>query len=71
LVGDLIKVGLRVVDPNYYWYGYPWHDDVDRPEGENTLCWIIRFEQAKRPGHFFEVWIDASSSDIVGGMQCR
>lgn len=70
-VGDLLQMKLEVRDPNYYWYGYPWEGEVNKPEGENTLCWIIRFEQAKRPGHWFEVWVDADSGDVVGGMQCR
>jgi len=35
------------------------------------LCWIIRFEQAYRPGHFFEVWIDAYTSEVIGGTQCK
>ncbi len=70
-VGDLLQVKLEVKDPNYYWYGYPWEGEVDRPEGESTLCWIIRFEKAMRPGHLFEVWVDADSLDVVGGMQCR
>ena len=70
-VGDLLQVKLEVRDPNYYWYGYPWEGEVDRPEGESTLCWIITFEQAKHPGHWFEVWVDAESGDVVGGMQCR
>ena len=69
-VGDLLWVKLEVRDPNYYWH-YLWGEEVDGPWGENTLCWIITFEQAKRPGHLFEVWVDADSLDIVGGMQCR
>lgn len=70
-VGDLLQVKLEMRNPNYYWYGYPWEVEVDRPEGESTLCWIIRFEQAKRPGHWFEVWVDADPLDVVGGMQCK
>lgn len=90
-VGDLLQVKLESEGPNYYWYGYPWEEEVDRPvasiqppdyiyyvsEGRGLihepliLCWIIRFEQAKRPGHWFEVWVDADSGDVVGGMQCK
>jgi hypothetical protein len=43
-----------------------------KPSAEEfRLCWVIRFEQAKRPGHFFEVWIDASTSKIIGMTECR
>lgn len=69
-VGDLLQVQLEIRDPNYYWH-YLSGEEVDKPDVENTLCWVITFEKAKRPGHFFEVWIDADSEDVVGGMQCR
>lgn len=39
--------------------------------GEPRLCWVIQFEQAQRPGHFFEVWIDLSTGNIIGMQECR
>lgn len=69
-VGDLLQVKLEMGDPNYYWH-YLWGEEVDSPVEENTLCWVIRFEKAKCPGHWSEVWIDADSLDVVGGMQCK
>jgi hypothetical protein len=38
---------------------------------EIRTCWIVRFEQAKRRGHFYEVWLDASEYIVVGGTSCR
>ena len=38
---------------------------------EPEWCWVVRFEQALRPGHWFEVSIDVNTAEVVGGMQCR
>jgi len=38
--------------------------------GEPRLCWVIQFEQPNRPGHYFGVWIDASTSKIIGMDEC-
>jgi len=60
-------------EPNFYW-DIALNSDVewDRPEiREIRPCWVIRFEQAKRPGHFYEVWLDASEYVVVGGTSCR
>jgi hypothetical protein len=38
--------------------------------GEPRLCWVIKFEQASRPNHYFEVWIDANTSKIIGMDEC-
>jgi len=37
---------------------------------EPRLCWVIKYEQAHRPGHYFKVWIDASTSEIIGMDEC-
>ena len=72
-------------EPNFYWDNALESDvewdrlDIwdrmlkwDRPElREIRPCWVIRFEQAKRPGHFYEVWLDASEHIVVGGTSCR
>ena len=43
-----------------------------KPSAEEfRLCWVIQFEQAHRPGHSFGVWIDASTSQIIGMAECR
>ena len=42
-----------------------------KPSAEEfQLCWVIKFEQVNRPGHYFEVWIDASTSQIIGMDEC-
>jgi hypothetical protein len=55
--------------PNLYWHEL---FGLEKPNNlEPLLCRVVRFEQAARPGHFFEVWIDACTGDMVGGTQCR
>lgn len=83
--GKVLFIKLEEVEPNFYWdialgSDVEWDDyevwdrmlKYDRPEiREIRSCWLIRFEQAKRPGHFYEVWLDASEYIVVGGNQCR
>ena len=83
--GRVLFIQHEEKEPNFYWdtalkSDVEWDRlDIwdrmlkwDRPEiRETRLCWVIRFEQAKRPGHFYEVWLDASEYIVVGGNQCR
>ena len=83
--GRVLFIEHEEKEPNFYWdialkSEVEWNRlDVwdrmlkwDRPEiREIRPCWVIRFEQAKRPGHFYEVWLDASEFIVVGGSQCR
>ena len=67
--GKVLFIKLEEREPNFYWdYALKY----ERPDltGLRT-CWVIRFEQKQRPGHFFEVWIDASENIVIGGSQCR
>ncbi len=83
--GRVLFIQHEEKEPNFYW-DIALKSDVewdrldiwdrmlkwDRPEiREIRPCWVIRFEQAKRPGHFYEVWLDASEYIVVGGGQCR
>ncbi len=83
--GKVLFIKNEEKEPNFYW-DIALKSDVewdrldiwdrmlkwDRPEiREIRPCWVIRFEQAKRPGHFYEVWLDASEYIVVGGNQCR
>lgn len=69
MTGRVLSTKLEEVTPNFYWHDLA---ELEKPDVQGSrLCWIIRFEQAYRPGHFFEVWIDAYTGVIVGGMQCR
>jgi hypothetical protein len=83
--GKVLFIQHEEKEPNFYW-DIALKSDVewdrldiwdrmlkwDRPEiREIRPCWVIRFEQAKRPGHFYEVWLDASEYIVVGGNQCR
>ncbi len=83
--GRVLFIEHEEREPNFYW-DIALKSDVewdrldigdrmlkwDRPEiREIRPCWVIRFEQANRPGHFYEVWLDASEYIVVGGMSCR
>ena len=67
--GKVLYIKFEEREPNFYW------DYALKFEGPDLTglrtCWVIRFEQAKRPGHFYEVWLDASEYIVVGGSQCR
>ena len=67
--GKVLYITFEEREPNFYWdYALKY----ERPDLMGLrACWVIRFEQAKRPGHFFEVWLDASEYIVVGGGQCR
>jgi len=83
--GRVLFIKLEEKEPNFYWdivvkSDVEWDRlDIwdrmlkwDRPDiREIRPCWIIRFEQAKRHGHFFEVWLDVSEYIVVGGSSCR
>ena len=67
--GKVLLAKLEEKTPNFYWHDLA---ELEKPDIQGLrLCWIIRFEQAYRPGHFFEVWIDAYSGEVIGGIQCR
>ena len=82
--GKVLFIKYEEREPNFYWdmlnSDVEWdRPDIwdrmlkwDRPEiREIRPCWVIRFEQANRLGHFYEVWLDASEYFVVGGSQCR
>ena len=83
--GRVLFIKHEEKEPNFYW-DIALKSDVewdrldiwdrmlkwDRPEIRETRpCWVIRFEQVRRPGHFYEVWLDASEYIVVGGSQCK
>ncbi|KXA97195.1 hypothetical protein AKJ39_03595 [candidate division MSBL1 archaeon SCGC-AAA259J03] len=71
-VGDLLEAKLSEKVPNDYWYQIIVGDSGESISQKEELdCWVLRFEQAKRPGHWFEVWVDSETGDILGGTQCR
>jgi hypothetical protein len=53
----------------FYWQLAHGLEAPDVPEPE--WCWIVRFEQALRPGHWWEVLIDADTAEVVGRASCR
>jgi hypothetical protein len=65
--GRILSTALEVREPNFYWSTAM---GMEKPNSaEPRLMWIIRFEQANRPGHFFEVWV-AERGMILGGNEC-
>ena len=65
--GRVLSTALEVREPNFYWNTAM---GVGKPDtAESRLMWIIRFEQANRLGHFFEVWV-AEGGMILGGNEC-
>ena len=67
--GNVLFTKLEERTPNFYWHDLA---GLERPEIQGLrLCWVVRFEQEYRPGHFFEVWVDACTGDVVGGTQCK
>ncbi len=70
--GRILSSRLEEKEPNFYWHNLFEIKSQERPDIKGLRrCWVIRFEQAKRPGHFFEVWIDAAELLVIGGAQCR
>jgi hypothetical protein len=66
--GRVLSTSHEVREPNFYW-----NDVIGmvRPDSaEARPLWVIRYEQASRPGHYFEVWV-AEGGAILGGSQCR
>ena len=70
--GKVLSVDLIDEVPDghlFYWHLAAGLEIPDVPEPE--WCWAVRFEQALRPGHWFEVLIDMNTAEVVGGMQCK
>jgi hypothetical protein len=69
ITGKVLFAKLEETTPNFYW-----HDvyDLEKPiRQESELCWVVRFEQASRPGHLVEVWMNAHTGEVIGGRQCK
>ena len=67
--GKILSSRLEEREPNFYWNSTL---KFERPDIQGLRsCWVVRFEQAERPGHFFEVWLDASEYLVIGGDQCK
>ena len=72
--GKVLSVNLVHIDEVSDGYLFYWHsaaglETPDVPEPE--WCWVVRFEQGLRPGHWWEVLIDVNTAEVVGGMSCR
>jgi len=72
--GQVLSVNLVHIDEVSAGYLFYWHlaKELEIPDiSETEWCWIVRFEQGGRRGHFWEVLIDMNTGEVVGGMSCR
>jgi len=70
--GKVLSVSLIDEVPDghlFYWHSAKGLEIPDVPEPE--WCWVVRFEQGSNPGHFWEVFIDMNTDEVVGGSSCR
>ena len=67
--GQVLSTGLSVLEPNDYWHGMFGIPNDAQPGFQH--CWIIQFEKACCPGHFYEVFINSETGNVIGGTQCR
>lgn len=68
-VGKYLQQTAEYGTPNYYWHNV---FGIKHPINTSPCQYTaIRFEQAKKPGHFFEVWVEKETNQIVGGDMCR
>ena len=68
-VGKYLQYSVEQGTPNYYWHT---NLRIKHPLLPPTCEYIvIRFEQANRPGHYYEVWVDPETNEIIGGGACR
>jgi len=68
-VGRALSVKQEEVTPNFV---YNYSLKFDRPDlVAPRTCWVVRYEQWGRPGHYVELWIDAVERLVVGGEECR
>ena len=65
--GNLLSAKLEIVQPNLYWEY--WDAGVAGP-GENAshLAWIVEFDA---PWEITQVWLDAASGAVLGGLKSR
>ena len=72
--GKVLSVNLVHIDEVSDGYLFYWHSakGLETPDvSELEWCWVVRFEQGGRRGHFWEVLIDMNTGEVVGGMSCR
>ena len=68
-VGKYLQYSVEYGVPNYYWHI---NLGIKHPLLSPSCEYIvIRFEQADRPGHYYEVWVDPETNQIIGGDACR
>ena len=68
-VGKYLQYSMDYGVPNYYWHI---NLGIKHPVLPPSCDYIvIRFEQADRPGHYYEVWVDPETYQIIGGGECR
>ena len=74
-VGDYLSHKAEQGVPNYYWQKEFHYHNLGNlayhriPEPRDYIA--VRIEQKCRPGHFYEVWVELDSNQVLGGGECR
>jgi hypothetical protein len=74
-VGDYLSHTTEQGVPNYYWQKEFHYHNLGNlayhriPEPREYIA--VRIEQKNRPGHFYEVWVELDSNQVLGGGECR
>ena len=74
-VGDYLSHKTEQGVPNYYWQKEFHYHNLGNlayhriPEPCEYIT--VRIEQKYRPGHFYEVWVELGSNQVLGGGECR
>ena len=73
--GRYLNYSVEYGVPNYYWQKQFQYDNLASLvyQGLPEPCTYIavRFEQKQRPGHYYEVWVEQGTHQVVGGDTCR
>ncbi len=67
--GQVLSADLTILEPNDYWHGM--FGIPNNAESGFQHCWRIMFEKACCPGHFYLLFINSETGEVIGGTQCR
>ncbi len=59
---------LAVMEPNDYWHS--WFGIPNGAQPGFQHCWRITYEKACCPGHYFLLWVNSETGEVIGGSQC-
>ncbi len=59
---------LTVLEPNNYWHSMFGIENTAQPGFQH--CWYVTFEKGGMPGHYFWLFVNSESGEVIGGIQC-